>query len=411
MVGETKYPNIQVIYMMKNSELTNEINSMQDSLIDIRRDFHRYPELGMEETRTSEKIIEYLEDWGIPYESGIANTGIVGMIEGSETGETVALRADMDALPIIERNQVDYKSEIDGKMHACGHDAHMTVQLGAAKILHENRQHLKGNVKLFFQPAEETVGGAKPMIHEGVMENPEVKAVFGLHMDPEIPTGKIGLKYGQMNASSDTFYITVKGESAHGAYPHQGTDAIHIASQIISKIHTITGRNIDPRNTAVISIGTIEGGTQSNIIADEVKMSGTIRTVDEETRQLIIQKIEDILQTTTSGMNGDFEIEYGSDGYAALINDDRIVDLVKESGQDLLGSKNIVQIDQVSMGVEDFSFFAQAAPSAFFRLGVRNEEKGIIHGLHSSKFDIDEKSLPIGVALQVQNVLHFLNGK
>lgn len=394
--------------MANKNELRERAIQLKSWLVDVRRDFHRHPELGMEEFRTREQIERYLDKMGIPYETGIANTGVVGLIKGGKKGKTVALRADMDALPITEQNDVPYKSTVPGKMHACGHDAHMAILLGAAKLLNEKKMELTGNVKLLFQPAEETVGGAKPMIEVGVLEDPSVDAIFGLHVAPEIPVGEIGLRYGQMNASSDTIHITVKGHHAHGAYPHTGTDAIVIAGHVITAMQSIVSRNIDPRQSAVISIGVIQGGTQSNIVAAEVEMTGTVRTFDPAVREYVLQRIEDVLMHTTRSMGGDYAFERGDDGYIALINDDNMVDIVKKSGKKWLGEDKVHHIPFPSLGVEDFSFFAEAVPAAFYRLGCRNEAKGIVYGAHTGRFDIDEDCLPLGTALQVQNVLHFL---
>jgi len=397
-----------MVWMITNEQILQEAQAIYDWLVEIRRDFHKHPELGMAEYRTRDQIIKYLTAMDIPYEKDIANTAVVGFIEGSHPGKTVALRADMDALPIQELNDVPYKSVYDGKMHACGHDAHTAILLGTAKVLKDMQKSLKGNVKLFFQPAEETVGGAKPMIEEGVMENPKVEAVFGLHMAPDLPTGNIGLKYGQMNASSDTIKITIHGKNSHGASPHRGTDAIVIAAHVITALQTIVSRNVDPVEGAVVSIGVIEGGKQKNIIAQEVNMIGTVRTLDPKVRDLVLERIEEVLNFTTKSFGGDYTFELGTDGYAALINNDQMVDIVKNSATELFSTRNIVEGKKPSMGVEDFSYFAQAAPGAFFRLGCRNEERGITHGVHTPYFDIDEKSLPLGVAMQVKNVLSFL---
>lgn len=396
--------------MIQPNEIWNEAQALDAWLVEMRRDIHRHPELGMEEYQTREKVTTLLDEMGIPYETGYANTGVVGYIKGENEGKTVALRADMDALPIQETNDVPYKSTVDGKMHACGHDAHTTILLGTAKLLQKNREHLRGTVKLFFQPAEETVGGAKPMIEQGVMENPKVDAVFGLHVAPEIPVGNIGVKYGQMNASSDTLLMTIKGQSGHGAYPHDGKDAIVISSHVITALQTIVSRNVDPRESAVISIGEIHGGKQKNIIADEVEMVGTLRTFTEEVRQLTLDRIDALLNYTTKALGGGYVFELGTDGYTSLINNTSMVDMVKHAGTKLLGAAKVTTIQHPSMGVEDFAYFTKAAPSAFFRLGCRNEAKDIIHGAHTGKFDIDEDCLSIGVAMQTQNVLDCLNG-
>lgn len=375
--------------MIEKETLLQQAEEILPWLVEVRRDFHAYPEFGMEEFRTKDKICEYLDKIGIPYEAGIANTGVVGLIKGAQNGKTVALRADMDALPILEQNEIPYKSTIDGKMHACGHDAHMTVLLGAAKLLHQHKHLLKGNVKLLFQPAEETVGGAEPMIKEGALENPKVDAVFGLHVDTDIPVGKIGVKYGQMNASSDTITITVKGKNAHGAYAYMGKDAIVIAAQVINALQTIVSRGVDARESAVVSIGTIHGGTQGNIVADEVKLVGTVRTLTPEIRRSVLQKLEETVTYVAKGMGGEAVLTV-EPGYTSLINDDEMVDIVRASGEALIGEENVKLITKPS-------------------LGVRNEERGIVHDVHTPLFNIDENSLKIGVAMQVWNVFRYLD--
>ena len=361
----------------------------------------------MDEFRTQEKITEYLEEMGIETITGIAKTGVVGIIGGKNSGKTVALRADMDALPIKDNKKTSYKSLVEGKMHACGHDAHMTILLGAAKILKLREDEIRGTVKLFFQPAEETIGGAKAMIASGVMENPKVDAVIGLHVSPEIPMGQIGIKYGQMNASSDTIKIVISGISTHGAYPHEGIDAIAVAGQVIMALQTIVSRNIDPRDSAVVTLGTIQGGTQENIVANKVEMTGTIRTLDFDTRSKVINRLTNIVQKVTEGLGarGKVIIE---EGYPHLVNYNEIVKIIEENGKELLGQENIKIIKSPSLGVEDFGYFLQETAGAFYRLGCRNEEKGIIHQTHNDLFDIDEDCLPIGVALQVKNVLRIL---
>ncbi|AXF56416.1 M20 metallopeptidase family protein [Salicibibacter kimchii] len=378
-------------------------------LSEVRRDFHMYPELGMDEHRTMDRVCHYLDALNIPYKKNIANTGVVGVIEGNNPdGKTIALRADMDALPIHEKNDVPYRSRHDGKMHACGHDAHMTILLGAAYILTSTRDRLPGNVKLLFQPAEETVGGAAPMIEEGALEHPQVEAVLGLHVAPELPVGNVGVRYGQMNASSDALSLTVNGKGAHAAYPAGGKDAIIIASQVISALQTVVSRNVDARESAVVTFGTVSGGTQPNIIADRVRLQGTMRTLDPKVRAVVLDRIQETVRNVAKGLGGSAELAI-EPGYTALINDDEMVDLVKGVGVELLGKDRVTTIPKPSLGVEDFSFFAEEVPGAFYRLGVRNEAKGIVHGGHTSRFDIDEQALAIGAAMQAGNVWGYLN--
>lgn len=381
---------------------------LQKWMVNIRRDFHMHPELGMEEFRTSKKIAEYLRKMDIEVIEGVAGTGVVGIIKGAHTGKTVALRADMDALSTEDTKNVSYKSLVPLKAHACGHDAHISMLLGAAKILKSKEDKLKGNVKLFFQPAEETVGGAKPMIEEGVMENPRVDVVFGLHVDPELETGSIGIKYGKMNAASDTFDIIVNGKASHGAYPQGGIDAIITSGHIANNLQTIVSRNIDPRDSAVITIGKISGGTAQNTICNKVKMSGMIRTLSPQTRKLFLERAKTVVEKTAEvfGAKGEF---IRSEGYAALINDEFYVDIVRASGEKLLGKDNVILKKDVSLGVEDFSYFLQEAPGAFFTLGCRSKDKKEIYALHNSDFDIDEECLSIGALMHVENVMAVLN--
>lgn len=391
---------------MKRKSILEEAREINDWLIDIRRDFHKNPELGFQEIRTQGKIMEYLDQLGIKYKK-IANTGVLGIIRGKKEGKTVALRADMDALPIQDAKDVPYKSTVPGKMHACGHDAHTTILLGAARLLKKREDEISGNVKLFFQPAEETFGGAKPMIEQGAMDSPKVDAVFGLHVSGNIRVGEIGIRYGKMNASSDTIKIIIRGNSSHGAYPHRGTDAIVISASIISSLQSIVSRNIDPLNSAVVTLGTINGGSQDNIIADRVELKGTLRSLDPETREETKKRIEKIVTKTAESMGGIGQVEW-EEGYIALINNDDMVDIAKDSGISILGENNVHELGKPSLGVEDFSYFAEAAPAAFFRLGCKTKDS-LEKEAHHPLFDIDEECLSIGVALQVNNALSFLN--
>lgn len=394
--------------MILQQIIKDEAINIKEWLIGIRRDFHQHPELSTEEMRTQKKIIEYLEQMAIPYKTFQHHYGVVGLIQGKQPGKTVALRADMDALPMDDLKETPYRSINPGKAHACGHDAHMAVLLGAARLLNQHKEHFKGNVELIFQPAEETIGGAEPMIKDGVLEHPKVNAIFGLHVTPEIPVGKIGIKFDQMNGSSDALELTIKGKSSHGAYPQDGVDAILIASQTINLLQSIVSRNTDPREAAVITLGTIEGGTQANILAKEVKIKGTLRAVMPRVREKTIERIRSLVESTAQALGGQGIVKIIS-GYPALTNHEEMVNLVKENGEALLGKDRVITLKKVSLGVEDFAYFLEQVPGAFYRLGSGNQERGTIHPCHSNLFDIDEDCLVIGAALQALNALTFLN--
>ncbi|MBZ2174136.1 amidohydrolase [Schnuerera sp. xch1] len=393
--------------MLDNDLLKSKVSEVENWVIDIRRDFHQFPELGMKEYRTRDKIIDYLNKMEIENKI-VANTGVVAIIRGKDKGKTVGLRADMDALPMEDKKDVPYRSKIKGKMHACGHDVHMAILLGAAKILKSMKDNIKGNIKLFFQPAEETVGGAEPMIREGVMENPYVDGVFGLHVDNSLQTGQIGIKYGQMKAASDMIKIIIHGKNSHGAYPQNGIDAIAIAGQVIVALQTTISRNIDPRSSAVLTLGTIQGGYGRNIIADKVEIEGIIRTLNKESRRLMLNRVQSIVEGISKSMEGLGEL-IRTEGYPALINDDNMLNIVKQNAKELFGNDSIYKIPYPSYGVEDFAYFAETRPAAFFQLGSGNMNKGIIHTGHTSLFDIDEDCLSTGILLQVKNALEFLN--
>lgn len=389
-------------------DIIKRVDELFNELVAIRRDFHKYPELSENEFRTQEKIRQYLNEWGIE-NYNIARTGIVGIIRGKVTGNTVAVRGDMDALPIDEKNNVPYCSVNTGVMHACGHDAHITILLGLAKIIKElaDTEGICGNVKLFFQPAEETIGGAERMVSEGCMSNPKVDYVLGLHAMPNIETGKVELKYGKLNASTDLIKITLKGKSSHGAYPDLGIDAIVIAGHVITALQSIVSRNISPLKSVVISLGKISGGVKENIIADEVKISGTLRTLDNETRKFTKDRIKSIVENTAEAYGGKGCVEF-VESYKALINNDEVVNVIKYNSEKLLGKENVVYKEFPSLGAEDFSYFLDGAKGAFFNLGCGNSLKRITSPIHTENFDIDEECLKIGVRLQIENVLSLL---
>lgn len=380
----------------------------QELMVKLRRDFHSYPELGQEEIETSRKIKEFLQSIGVEHKQ-IAKTGVLGVIRGK--GEkAVGLRADMDALPIKDKKQCSYSSKIECKMHACGHDAHMAILLGAAKILKDMEKDLKGDVVLLFEPAEETIGGAKQMIEEGALENPHIDAVIGLHVDASLDCGKVGLKSGVVNAASNPFKVKITGKGAHGAYPDDGIDTISIACNIITTLQTLISRETSPTEPAVLTVGAIHGGTAENIISDEVEFVGTIRTLSKEHREFIKKRFREIVEGVAISMRGCAEITI-VDGYPCLYNNTSMFDILRKTAFDLIGSDNIVNLEKPSLGVESFAYFAMERPSAFYYLGCGNKDKGIVNPAHNSLFDIDEDCLAIGAAMQAALAYNFLNEK
>ena len=390
-----------------NNILYESIN-IKDWLISVRRDLHSTPELGLEEFITKDKIIKYLKEINIDYKTFENHTGIVAYINTPNATKTIAIRADIDALPITELNDLDYKSLFNGKMHACGHDAHTAILLGTCKLLNKMKDKLNVNLKFFFQPAEETVGGAKLLIKDNCMKNPDVDYMLGLHVQPYLESGQVEIQYGTMNASTDTINITVKGKQGHGAYPHLGIDAIVVASNIITNLQTIVSRNIDPTDSIVLSLGTINGGTKANIICNEVKINGTLRTLNPKTRIFAKSRIEDIVKYTCMAYNADGFVEI-EEGYSPLVNDNSVVDIVKNSAVNLFGKDNVFIREKASLGAEDFSFFLENSKGAFYHLGCGNKSKNITSGLHTANFNIDENCLALGVALHIKNIFNLSN--
>lgn len=383
------------------------VEKIYPQLVSIRRDLHQHPELGLEEYRTSALVLDFLKQWNIEVTQRIGETAIVGLIKGQQGNKTIGLRADMDALPIEEKTGVPYASVYAGKMHACGHDVHTTILLGAAYILKQLANEYHGNVKLFFQPAEETVGGAKPMIEAGCMENPKVDHVLGLHVRPTLSVGEVGFHYGKCHAASDTITLTIHGKQAHGAYPQDGIDAILIASHTITALQSLVSRNLSPFQSAVLSLGMIEGGSAGNVICNQVTVRGTLRTLDQETRTFMKKRIVEVVENTAKAFGGNAQVAI-EEGYAPLINDRVITDSVIETATKLLGEDKIVILEHPSLGVEDFAYFAQAVPSCFYNLGTANLENGIQASLHEDTFNVDEEAIKIGVCLQVLATLQLL---
>lgn len=387
---------------MDYTQIAALAQAQQEWVVAMRRKLHRIPEDGFQEFKTQQAIMEALDEIGIPYTT--QRTWLVGLIEGAFPGETVAIRADMDALPIQEPEGCPFRSEHPGMMHACGHDAHTAIALGAGRLLYGLRDRLHGRVKLLFQPAEESVGGAEPMVAAGVMEDPHVDRVYGLHVMPYLPVGKVETRTGTLNASTDTVRLTIRGKSGHGAYPEQGTDAIVCAAQVITALQSIVARNVSPLQSAVLTIGMIEGGTAQNIICDEVRLRGTLRTANAALRAAMKQRIAQITEGVASAMGCTAEVEI-IPGYAALVNDAGEAARVRRVASALLGADNVLDKEAPSMGGEDFSFFSDCAPGAFYHIGCSRAEELPAPPLHSKDFHLDESCLAIGVMMHAALVL------
>jgi amidohydrolase len=382
--------------------LVERAESLAPKLSKIRRQIHMYPELAYQEKRTAAFVAKTLRQIGLEVETGVAKTGVVGLLRGGAPGKTVALRADMDALPITEQNRKPYRSRVDGVMHACGHDGNTTSVIGAAMLLSGMRSSLRGNVKFFFQPSEEAPpGGAAPMIKEGVMRKPKVDFVIGVHVDPTVPAGKIGVRDGPMMAAADDFTLTVLGSASHGAKPHLGVDAIVLSSQVISALQTIPSRTINPTHPVVVTIGTIHGGYRQNVIADRVVMEGTLRTLYAADRTKGRKMIERLTDRVTKAAGGGYEFDF-RDGYPILTCDPSITEVVRRASRELFGKRSVVEIDEPSMGGEDFAYFLNEVPGMMLRLGTGNKKKGIVHPWHHPKFDLDEKGLWVGAAVMTR---------
>jgi len=365
----------------------------------LRRQIHSNPELAFEEFETAELVTKFLKENGIEYKEGIAKTGVVGLIHGKNpNAKTIALRADMDALPIIELNEVDYKSKNEGKMHACGHDVHTSSLLGAAKILKNLSTEFEGTIKLIFQPSEEKYpGGAKIMIEEGVLENPKPDVIFGQHVFPELDAGMVGMKSGKYMASTDEIFLTVKGKGGHGAIPQKNIDPVLIASHIVVAMQQIVSRYANPSMPTVISFGRFIAEGQTNVIPDEVKLSGIMRTFDENWRAEIKEKVTLLSQSIATGMGGECEV-FIDPGYPFLVNDEITTKNARGYAIEYLGKENVKELE-LRTTAEDFAYFTQKIPGCFYRLGSRNEEKNIKSNLHTATFDVDESSLETGMGL------------
>ena len=383
--------------MNLKEKIKHETKAILNEIIAIRRHLHQYPELSFQEFETSAYIQQQLTNFGIEYQSGIVNTGIVALISPDRpVDKWIGLRADMDALPMKEMNDISYKSVHSGIMHACGHDVHTAMLLGAAKVIASFKNELNVGVKCIFQPGEEKLpGGAKLMIEAGILNDPPIEEIYALHVFPELEVGKIGFRPGMYMASCDEIRMTVKGKGGHGAMPHQNIDPILIASHLIVTLQQIVSRHCPPEIPSVLSFGRIEGLGATNVIPDEVKIEGTFRTMNEHWRALAHEKIKVLSEDLAKSMGGTIDVKINV-GYPYLENDPHLTVQAREKATQLLGEENCVDLP-LRMTGEDFAYFSQKIPATFIRIGVRNEKKGIVHAVHNTRFNIDEAAIEVGI--------------
>ncbi len=368
------------------------------SMVELRRDLHQHPELGFQEFRTAGRVQERLREAGLEFRAEIAKTGIATVVRGtSESNRTILFRADMDALPVHEENEVPYRSLVDDKMHACGHDGHTSLLLHTLLESCQGTSRSPVDVKYIFQPAEEGPGGAAPMIEEGVLESPSVEAAFGLHLWNGLPAGTVAVTSGPFMAAADEFEILVEGRGGHGAYPHEAVDSVVVGAHIVVALQTLVSRNTDPTRTAVVSVGTFEGGSNFNILAERVRMRGTLRTFDPEVRQKLIARLHEVVEGTARTLGAKGTVEF-IDGYPALLNDPQMSDFVADVAAEVVGIEN-VRRDYVSMAGEDMAYFLREVPGCYFFVGSADSGKGLDYAHHHPRFNFDEGVMPIGAEI------------
>lgn len=379
------------------NDYLKEAQAIAPKAIEIRRIIHQAPELGNEETATSALIEKTLTDLDLEV-SRPMGTSVVALLRGANPGKTIAFRADMDALPIQEESNLPFKSQIPGKMHACGHDIHVAGLLGTAMVLTKHRNELHGNVKFLFQPDEENNGGAQRMIAAGCMENPHVDAVFGAHVDPDIPTGHIGFKYGKAYAASDMFIVTINGAGCHGASPHDGIDVIAIGAQVVTAIQQLVSRRTAPTDSAVVTVGSFQAGSAGNVIAQQAVLRGILRTLGSEMRMKIRKLFVNTVEGICAAMGASADVQI-IESYPGVVNWDEMVDFSKNIAEDMLGRDKIHIFQTPTMGTEDFGYFIQEVPGAFYKIGVGNPDIGADRPIHSPNFVADENALSTLIGL------------
>ena len=391
----------------KTEVLRRDAEALEKTLVSDRRHLHQNPELSFEEVQTSAFVQERLRDLNIPFTSGIGGYGVVANLQGHSPGPVVALRADMDALPIQEANEVPYASKVPGVMHACGHDVHTASLLGVAALLRSRTQDFSGTVRFLFQPAEEKLpGGASLMIRDGALANPTPQAIYGQHVMPLLPAGTVGFRSGRYMASADEIRLTIRGKGGHAAMPHLNTDSVLIASHIVVALQQVVSRRANPTLPSVLSFGHIVGEGAYNVLPNDVRLRGTFRTMDETWRDQAHALIREIASGTASAMGAVCDVEIDR-GYPMLFNHPESTALARSTAEAYLGPQQVVDLD-LWMAAEDFAFYAQQIPATFYRLGTRNEAKGWVSSVHTSTFDVDESALPLGAGLMAAIALEQL---
>ncbi|BAZ10984.1 amidohydrolase [Calothrix sp. NIES-4071] len=410
------FPNLTSVDL---SKIRLSIRNLHPQIIEWRRRLHQKPELGFQEKLTSSFIATKLQEWEIEHQTGIAQTGIVAIIKGEKLltqhdslntthSKVLAIRADMDALPVQELNEVSYRSQHDGLMHACGHDGHTAIALGTAYYLHQHRHDFAGTVKIIFQPAEEGPGGAKPMIEAGVLRNPDVDAIIGLHLWNNLHVGTVGVRPGALMAAVESFDCTLTGKGGHGAMPHQTVDSVVVAAQVINALQTIVARNVNPIDSAVVTVGKLHAGTKRNVIADTAEMSGTVRYFNPALAGFFKNRIEQVISGICEAQGAKYDLNYWS-LYPAVINDFASSELVRSVAEEVVETPLGVVPECQTMGAEDMSFFLQEVPGCYFFLGAANPDKGLAYPHHHPRFDFDETALAMGVEIFVRCVEKFCN--
>lgn len=387
---------------INSSSIRAQIQALQPQIVEWRRNIHKYPELGFKEQLTAQFISQKLQEWGIEHETGIAHTGIVATIPGKKPGKVLAIRADIDALPIQEQNEVSYRSQHDGVMHACGHDGHTAIALGTAYYLSQH-QDFTGTVKIIFQPAEESPGGAKPMIEAGVLKNPDVDAIIGLHLWNNLPLGTVGIRNGALMAAVECFRCTILGKGGHGAMPHQTVDSVVVGAQVVNALQTIVSRNVDPIESAVVTVGEFHAGTALNVIADTARLSGTVRYFNPKFAGFLQQRIEQAIAGVCQCHGASYDLEYWR-LYPPVINNAEIAQLVRSQVESVIETPIGIVPECQTMGGEDMSFFLEEVPGCYFFLGSANPSKDLAYPHHHPRFNFDETALPLGVEIFVRCV-------